>query len=271
MHAVMGYNVIAHIPTHLGLEVVDVAPKYSDAFVDDVIRRYQAGHTQAEIAVEVGVQAATVSRWIKQRGATISRSEVARRYNARLSPEERSARAAAAHDAVRGMKRTPEDLTKRAASREANPSNISIAERMLSDWLAVRGVETIPQKAIGPYNTDLGAYPVAVEVFGGNWHANGRHIARHSDRVRYILDAGWHVIIVWSHGLHSPLSVEAADYVVSFLQSADRNPSATRQYRVVRGSGEIIAFGCAKDDDFSFVPTYRTRDEIRCGHELPWE
>jgi hypothetical protein len=118
-----------------------------------------------------------------------------------------------------------------------------------------RGIPTIAQQAIGPYNCDLGAYPVAVEVFGGGWHWYGDHVAIVPKRFRYILDAGWHILAVKIDAAF-PLTSVTADYIAAYIQQARSDPSSRREYRVIRGAGETLASGSADDDQISIVPTF---------------
>ncbi|HEY3315253.1 MAG TPA: hypothetical protein VGL40_08285, partial [Bacillota bacterium] len=202
----------------------------------DLYHRYQAGETTDEIAASIGVAGSSVRRLLVRHGYVLrSHSEAMRVRNKLLGPAGRRKRTAAAHAAVRGMKRTPEDLARRALGKERTQAHISHNERVLAGLLLDRSVEAVLSKAVGPYNIDLAAYPIAVEVFGGAWHNAGRHAARFEKRTRYLLNAGWHLIVVWVEKARYPLTVQAADYVVSFHNLASRNPSMVRQYRVIRG------------------------------------
>jgi very-short-patch-repair endonuclease len=171
-----------------------------------------------------------------------------------MTPEQRAAQAASAHDAVRGMKRTDADLCKRALGKEQS-AKLYRAERALQDWLTERGLVTTPQKAVGKYNIDLAAFPVAVELFGGGWHAHGRHRARLDERTRYLFDEGWHLYIIWTHSRSHPLLPEIADDIVSFSQIASCDPSARREYRVVWGDGEFLSSGYSDDDELALIPS----------------
>ena len=218
--------------------------------VDDLIRRYQAGERQYDLAARFGISQASVSRWIRTRGATISRSTAAERRAGRMTPDERSQLAAAAHDAVRGMTRTITDLERRAIGRQRTHAHAT------ADELAVAALlpDAVPQQAIGKYNVDIGAQPIAVELFGGNWHADGRHRARLPQRVEYLADAGWNLLIVWStQGRALDVAAVAQD-ALAYLECSRRDPSFRRQYRVIWGDGQFIAAGCVDDDERTLIP-----------------
>lgn len=168
-----------------------------------------------------------------------------------MSQDEKNAVIKNAQDSVRGKFQAVEHLLNRAKGVERTKPNVSIAEKILSDFLLERGVETIPQKAINKYNVDLAAFPVAIEVLSGFWHASK---IKHVERARDIFSAGWDMIFVWTSKTRSPITPAVADYIIAFLNERRRNPSAPREYRVIRGDGKFLAGGRADDNNFSIMP-----------------
>src|SRR5690606_33072236 len=193
---------------------------------------------------------------------SLSRGEAMKRRLARMTPAERAALASSAHNAVRGMTRTDDDLRRRAIGKQRTAAHATDEERALAAHLQTRGVATIAQQAIGKYNLDIGAEPVAVELFGGNWHAHGRHLARLPQRVVDIADAGWNLLIVWcTQGRTLDVGPVAED-VVAYLERSRRDPTFQRQYRVIWGDGQLYSAGCVDDDDLALVPTSIRRKNI---------
>jgi very-short-patch-repair endonuclease len=134
--------------------------------------------------------------------------------------------------------------------------HISDAERELAVMLRERDIEVIPQQAVGPYNVDLGTFPIAVEVWGGAWHFSRDH----TERFHYLLDRGWAVVIVYTDKIRSPLGPGAADYIAALIEICRTAPPPAGQYWVIRGSGELSASGRLDDDDVaSVVPRERLR------------
>lgn len=222
--------------------------------VEQIVARYQAGESQGDLAKAFDTPQATIWYWIDKRGAQISRSEAERRKWAKMTPQQRADQVSAAHEAVRGMVRTDEDLFARALTRERIQSHGTDEERMMVAWLSDRGIESVPQKAIGKYNIDVAAAPVAVELFGGGWHSHGLRGSRLPERTRYIADQGWNLLIIWTHKVH-PLSVVVADEMVSYIQRSRSDPTFRRQYRVIWGDGKVIAAGSVDDDELTLIPT----------------
>jgi hypothetical protein len=232
---------------------------------DDLIERYASGESGLSVARSAlarGIGGSTLSgaraalkRACLARGIHVrDKSEGETLKWSRMSPEGRANQVRAAHDAVRGVKHSWQRQLDHARYIESR-GILTESEAFLAELLAERGLTVVPQQAIGPYNCDLGASPVAVEVLGGYFHLFGPRLTKYLKRTRYILDAGWHVLMLIDDVRRFPIGPASADYVVAYVEDARRNPAALREYRVVRGAGKLVACGSAKDDDISFVMT----------------
>lgn len=220
----------------------------------DLIARYQRGDSLLRLSRDVGISRPALRRFLQKQGIAIrggSEANIIRMR--RLSRTERAALAAAANSAARGRKHSWEERAKRAVTVQRKQCHVSDTERQLLTILESRGLAGgILQQADGIYNIDIGLHPVAVEIYGGGWHAYGRHAARSPERFRYLLDRGWVCCIVWCEG---PVDLHAiADYVVALHQEASSNPSLRGQYRVVRGDGELVASGSDDLDKLTLIP-----------------
>jgi very-short-patch-repair endonuclease len=171
---------------------------------------------------------------------------------------------------VRGKVRSEAELLQRAQSRESKGCSIaSVYELQLAELLTTQGVQNITlQKAIGKYNVDLAWDSIAVEIYGGAWHNSGRHAGRFQERTHYILDSGYHLVIIWIiKSANFLLSPNAADYLIAFAESTRANPTLPSQYRVIRGTGDLLIQGCAQDNDFPMKLTRETgQQRITCEH-----
>lgn len=226
----------------------------------DVIALYRQGVSEIGLARRYKVSRSVIARVL--RVASVERrtqSESERVKWAGMTPRQRRAQTAAAHAAVRGTHQPLEHRCRIALSIE-RVGRLTIHEHRLYDLLERRKLSTIPQRAIGPYNCDLGAAPVAVEIWGGHWHWGGRHMRRTPRRFRYLMNAGWSILVIHVTG-DFPITDATAEYVCAYVKSARRNPSAIREYRVVRGAGELLASGRADDDEITIVwPSTHRRD-----------
>ena len=150
-----------------------------DLPIDVIAREYLAGVSAKSLARRYGTEPGAIHRRLEAAGVELrGQSEALRQRMQRLTPEQRRIHMRPAQAAIRGHQRPTEELVRRASTREGRGDLASVGEHRLREMLLARGVETIPQQAIGPYNCDLGAFPVAVEVYGGYWHWTGRHLAR---------------------------------------------------------------------------------------------
>jgi hypothetical protein len=153
-----------------------------------------------------------------------------------MTGSQRAAQVAAAHDAVRGTRHTDLHRLRIAAARERPGHWVGCWEPDLAGWLTDRGIPVRPQQPVGHYNLDLGCFPVAVEVFSVTCYPLLRPNLR--QKTRHLIDAGWHVIWVWTGGYGKPVTEAAADYIAAYWQTAYRNPSGRGEYRVIRGTGK---------------------------------
>lgn len=235
--------------------------------VDTLVSLYASGISENALAARYGVSRPVIRRRLAEAHVTIRDPLAANRLMMRgRSGEENRRNTEAAHRASRGRHPSLEERMKVARGRQRTGAGASPTEGRLAAMLLDRGIATIAQQAIGPYNCDLGAAPVAVEIFGGDWHWHGRHLLRTPERFRYILNAGWHIIVIHVTIRRHPLTAEAADDVAAFIQQARRDPAARREYRMIRGTGEFVTAGSFDDDPSAIIPTLRRSKHAGSGN-----
>ena len=246
-----------------------MARKFMPANLDDLISKYRSGMSEKQIAGELGVSRTCIRRiLIENRVHIRSQSEAEAVKWAAMAPDARAAQVAAAHAASRGRTATADERERSAIAREARGIELaSHLELRLSALLAQRGIQVVHQKAVGRYNCDLAAGSIAVEVFGGNWHFSGHHLARAEKRCRHLFDCGWHVLIV-VHTTADPIGPGAADYVRAFLDKSGRDPSGIRQYRMIRGGGELLAACGADSDHIPHIPPFANARDAATGRYM---
>lgn len=258
-----GVNKLAR---HFGVRTTRIANILNDAGiktdrihvlpVEKLVAAYEAGFSTNALAKKYGVSRQVIDRRLVDAGVTLRTPSEAEAVKwSRMTQKQRERQVMAAHKAVRGRKKSPSIKLRTARTIAAKGEFDSPQERELHDMLLERGIRTIPQMAVGPYNCDLGTSTVAVEIFGGNWHWTGRHLRRLPKRVDYFFNAALHVLIVQTTKSY-PLTPEMADYVAAYIKAASRNPTAPREYRVVRGAGETIAQASSDSDDRALVPSF---------------
>lgn len=209
--------------------------------IDTYIARYVAGESEKSLSAEMGISRPAFRRRLHESGVHIrDRSEGMSARWAITDDAGRAAMLTHAHAVTKGRKMTIDERSRNARSKEIAMSGIVLGESLLAQHIESLGYTVSHQKAIGIYNIDiaLNEFPLAVEVFGGGWHAYGRHLARFHERVKYLLDSGWHVLIVWVDGRRYPITINCAKYIHALVQELRINPTDGCQYRVILGNGE---------------------------------
>lgn len=224
---------------------------------EQIAAAYNAGASEYALARQYGVSRNVIARRLEQSGVQRrGPSDAGKVRVSQMTLDERRLQVAAANRAAR-MRTVPQlDKFRRALQIEAEGKSGSAGESLLRDLMAERGQPGALHRAVGPYNVDLAYLPVAVEVLGGGWHADK---ATHAERTPYILDEGWHLVMVWDHEGCSALGPGAADYLVAFVDEMRRQPPATCQYRVISGDGQLLAARGREDGEFPLVPPPRGR------------
>ena len=220
---------------------------------ESIIARFTAGESVLDLSRALGVSRSVIVRTMREHRVSVrSRSEAIKLAWKRRDQAQRLSHMAPAHRAVLGRRQSLEERIGRALTVQARTVIRSKYEISLREMLTAAGVETIPQQAVGPYNCDLGAFPIAVEVFGGNWHFFGTHASRAPERLRYFLDRGWSVVMVVV-SRDNPLDQGGADYCRTFIEQTRSNPTARREYRMIRGTGELLASGYLDGDHITVI------------------
>ena len=227
--------------------------------LDPFFERYKAGEGRIALAREAGVGGDRFLRLMREAGIPIRdlRGAVAMRYT-RMSKSEREGVTQAANTAKRGKRANPESLARRALTMEATLQLASRADLILAVWLAQRGVEFTPQKAVGPYNVDIAVHEprVAVEVDGFHHAPELRRLSRSrstpAERREYLFDRGWRLIEVRPPmSTRENLSPLCADHIVALLEEARADEPSWGEYCVVGGDGELCPGDGTNGDDIA--------------------
>lgn len=236
----VSYNVIARIMREAG-----VLRRKSDGKVsldiDEIVSRYLSGESENAIAQSMNVRRDAIRRRLLKAGIEPrGRSEAELLKWSLMSDNQRRQQVSAAHDASRGRTVPHSQQVRMAQGRERTKSHAVAAEYELANLLRNRGYSVALQKAVDIYNIDIAidSPPVAVEIFGGKWHAVGNHERRFFKRTKYFLNNGWHMIIVWVDGRRYPVGVACADYIAAFAQQLGSDVAGRGQYRVILGDGQ---------------------------------
>ncbi len=132
-------------------------------------------------------------------------------------------------------------------------NTIALHEGDLSASLVAVGIPNTLQHPIGPYTTDVAIHErrVAVEIQRANWTLSvipGRTLFK--DRLEYILDAGWSLLVVYCPPLRRSRNgatglirerfdrTAVTEKIISLLNVAGAFPAEGGQYGVIDGYGK---------------------------------
>ncbi len=203
------------------------APRREIPDLDQHIQRYVAGTSATQLAREIGVSDWLFRQRLRERGIAIR------------SPQQYPAHTDAAHEARRGQRDSEATKIARAETRKMRGLGTSAHEDRFAELLDQRHVRYERQTVVRYYNVDftIDEAAIAVEIVGGGYTPRRR--AARQQRLDDLLNRGWHVLDVRVLG-HPELLAGAADYVVALMDITGRDPSAAREYRVVRADGQPI-------------------------------
>lgn len=232
--------------------------------VQDLVSRYKAGASPNQLAKHFHITRRTVhSRLIEAGVQPRNASEANQLRWVQMTPEQRAAQVAAAHEASKGRVEGEESKIQRAQTRFQRSLGISAYERQIAELLQAASYEVVHQLPVGPYNIDL-ALPgcsIAVEVNGGNWHAYGRHGARRKRRLKQIFDEGWSCCEVWvGHDGLDPGRL--GEHLVAAIERMRSNPSACCRHEMMTGTGEATARLRSYGHDVAPIDHASRRDQV---------
>ena len=231
--------------------------------IERVVDLWNKGFNKTVIAEQLGVSQTTITNRLKERGVLPQDRRMATKTRmTRCSLEERRALCKHAQDAVRGSRKTHADLCKRAKTKAAIGKPGSIEESRLGNMLESFGLDIVYQAAIDKYNVDiLIGDSIVVEVSGRP--KKGPNAERIPKRIKLLLDSGFTLVLVWSNTKWHPVTINAAEYIVSLFKLASSNPSLRGKYWVIWGDGKVMTERCSYSDNLPGILTPISRGSIR--------
>lgn len=214
-----------------------------------VVSLYKSGVSQNAIAKQLGVSRSVIRNRLCKAGVIIrGPAEANQLMMSKRTPEENARNSRAAHDAVRNKPKTHQQLCNHALGvQNAFTSFKSPYEQDIADELINRGIKFVPQLAVDKYNINFAiGNNIALEVFGGNWHAKGRHRARFAERSKKLFDSGYAIVICWIGFNHRFNPSAIVDYLISLDKVLCSDPSARRKHYVIGGHGKPCSIGKSK-------------------------
>lgn len=218
---------------------------------DDLIQRYEAGESLKSVAEDSGVSRQALGPRFERAGVKLrTQGEAETAKWLRMAPEARIEQVRKAHDAVRGMKRSHEELVKRATRRVRL---IGKGEADLIKLLSDAGIDSEAQLPVDKYNIDVAVRPVAMEVHRQTY--NPLRDTRLQQRVKDLGSKGWLSLYIWTNPQRSEstIGMRCLDQILPLLELACQNPAAFGEYRVIGANGEPIPTPQKYLDQFALV------------------
>lgn len=225
----------------------------------EVIRLYTSGINRLPIAKRFGFGRRLVDRILAEHDVPLrSAAETNRLIVSRRSPEENRRNTEAAHAAVRGVRRTVEELRQRALRNEIRARSQEPLSQLEGQFLKLArklSLDVIPQKAVETYNLDflVKGTPIAVEILSaGGYRIQAPEFAREfNERAKDLLNRGYCLVMIWatdcltSKRRWGATSIErgCVNEVITLTEILRLNPASLRQQYVVLGDGEPTTLG----------------------------
>lgn len=232
-----------------------------------IIEKYASGIGIGGVANMLGVSPSPIERTLRENGVHIRNpSEQQQARMDRSTPEEIAKLTKAANKAATGRKKTFEELCKGAKTREGNidTHTVSKLEHSFAAMFDDANIKYTRQVACGAYNCDFVVDSVAVEVWGGNFHFSGEHLARSEERFKYITRFFKGVIIVTINS-SNPFSEGLVKALIANIKEFSGQPSITGEYRMIWSNGEFITGNRINGDNFAFIYPFGSRRNTRSG------
>jgi hypothetical protein len=231
----------------------------------EIVRRYRAGGSEPALSAAFGIARGGIRKRLIEGGIRIrGRSRGALNRFRRMSPEARLALAKPSHAAVRGVPKGEEQPCKIAITRRVRPVQVGPSERAVRGWPGAFGAGVVPREAVGRYDVDpaLAEGRIAVEIFGGNRHASGRHAPRFRPRIEYLADRGRHTVVVRVTTRYPP-SHAVADDLIALHEAVREGETSGREEHVMRGDGYVASVRETKPHDGAIVTGFHPRHRNR--------
>jgi very-short-patch-repair endonuclease len=213
-----------------------------------IIAAYESGVSLVRLSQDVGIGRKALENFLVLSGVEIRGLNESQKLRfAAMTAQERRELAAPSHNAWRGSKHTETAKLRAAGTRQLHSNTISQIELALYGELVALGHQPVQQAAVGIYNVDIAVGKIGVEIFGGSWH-NTRD---HTERTRFLLGSGWHLILIWVIKDRFPLTQSAVYYIHGVIaESVCGQEFQPGQYRVIKGTGQEVCRRTSESADF---------------------
>lgn len=255
----------------------------SDVNTNDLIELYNSGMSCKQIGDMLHCDPGTVKKRLMNTNIKIrNKSDAGLLRNSKMTEEERERQTEASHKAhekftaalnkrysvmneedkkritsnankaMIGRIPTFTERIKRAKTHEQRILKVGKGEEELRNMLSVMGIYSSPQFALERYNIDLAIPPLAVEVHIATTFPH--KIPRCYGKIIYALNHGWNILWIRLRSA-SDLTIAHADYIRSYFEFMNRNPSFPCEYRVIGRRAELQSIFRFNGNDITCIFT----------------
>lgn len=168
----------------------------------DIVNLYlYSGESINRLASYYGVSRGTITKRLSRAKVKLrTQSQSEKLKWSHMTPKQRKHQVKAAHDSVRGRRKTRDYKLRHAKGRQAKPKLYHL-ERLFLRAFRDAHIKVIPQYALDIFNIDFAIplHKLAIEIDGGNWHTTKHH--QHHDKLKedYLSTHGWRLIRFSTH------------------------------------------------------------------------
>lgn len=217
---------------------------------DEIVTAYNSGESVLSISKRFKVSRNAINAILRHNNVTLRPQKDANKFRyANSTEDEKKAITKKANEAMRKQPQSfhHESAIKQAITKQNTLSKVGMFEQEIINYF--HKAYPIPQLAFDAYNIDIAIWPVAIEVHVNSGHPHNMPYYR--KRIINLLKGGWFVLYVKI--TKSGLQQTCFDEIAAFIDTASLNPTSISQYRVIRGTGELIATGKRNGDNLTII------------------
>lgn len=194
-------------------------PAHNRKKLDDaeIVRRYQAGESELALATAFGVNRFTIRQRLEEANVVIRDPSAAMFLRMARTP----------YDERRALSRAAREAHMKSIADNASHYSVGPGEIEIATMLKAFGHDVKRQTPLGERNIDITIGNVAIEI-----KFNGESFDFSTDRVKYLVEAGYHVVFVGFDSLDC--ISERLEEIVAFIDFACRHPTPLGQHWVIR-------------------------------------
>lgn len=227
--------------------------KTADEQSSTIINLFNSGYSVNKISKITGFERSSINLRLKRAGIKPrNQSEAEYLKWSQMTSEQRAKQVSKAHEFRKGKATTNEWFIKQAKSKFITKSKVGAGEAEFIKWVEEKGLKAISQAPVFKYNIDILVDKLAVEIHVNT--CNPHTYGYFPQRIIDLLNSGFDVLYI-KVTKGTPLSKVCADYAMSFIEFRRKNPTASCQYRVIRGNSDVISIGELDSDKTSLIVT----------------